>query len=207
MARRRWNIETIKQVVNGEQPFIQSGYTAPYKRRKVGDEWTDGKGKTWRKTKSGIKSINKQMDAIRELVKPRCEVCNMDINLFGDKVDQKIFNRTRKCFSCLEIEEMTLKVTGKYDDYEAKKLFHNKLSLLKEFRKNVIDSISFLKKDDAKVEMVCSNGDIITWKGGPDVEPILKEAEDDLIKANKEIANMEHAISVMDSNDTIKAIA
>jgi hypothetical protein len=27
MARRRWNIETIKQVVEGEQPFIQSGYT------------------------------------------------------------------------------------------------------------------------------------------------------------------------------------
>jgi hypothetical protein len=27
MARRKWNIDTIKQVVEGEQPFPQFGYT------------------------------------------------------------------------------------------------------------------------------------------------------------------------------------
>jgi hypothetical protein len=206
MARRKWNIETITQVVNGEQPFIQSGYTAPYKRRKVGEEWTDKKG-TWRKTKGGKVSVNKQMDAIRELVKSRCKVCGMDIDLFGDKIDKKVFVRTRMCFSCLEIEEQTLKVTGKFDDYEMKKLFHNKLSLLKEFRKNVIVSVDYLRKDDSKIEMVCSNGQIVTWSGGPEIEPLLKEAEADLEKTDKEIRDMEHAISVMESNDTTKATA
>jgi hypothetical protein len=171
----------------------------------VGDEWTDGKGKTWRKTESGKVSVNKQMDAIRELVKSRCKVCGMDIGLFGDKTDKKIFARTRMCFACLEIEEITLKVTGKYDDYEKKKLFHNKLSLLKEFRKNVIESIAYLRKDDSKIEMVCSNGQIVTWSGGPEIEPLLKETESDLVKADKEIADLTHAISVMESDDTTKA--
>lgn len=207
MARRRWKMDEIKAVVAGENPFIQSGYTAPYKARKIGDEWMDNKGNTWRKTAGGKVRVNKQMDAIRELVKPRCEVCGMDINLFGDKVDQKVFARTRKCFSCLEIEEQTLKVTGKFEAYENKKLFKNRLSLLREFRKNVIESIAFLKKDDAKVEMVCSNGDIVKWEGGPDVEPILKEAEADLVKANEEIQRMETELAKMDADDCLKAIA
>lgn len=207
MARRRWKMDEIKAVVAGENPFIQSGYTAPYKARKLGEEWTDSKGNCWRKTVGGKVRVNKQMDIIRELVKPRCEVCDMDINLFGDKVDQKVFARTRKCFSCLEIEEQTLKVTGKYEEYENKKLFKNRLSLLREFRKNVIDSIAFLKKDDAKVEMVCSNGDIVKWEGGPDVEPILKEAAADLVKADEEIKRMEAELVKMDADDCLKAIA
>jgi hypothetical protein len=200
-------MDEIKAVVAGENPFIQSGYTPAYKARKVGEEWVDGKGKTWRKTKTGNVSVNKQMDVIRELVKSRCKVCGMDINLFGDKTDKKIFAKTRKCFACLEIEEMTLKVTGKYDAYETKKLFHNKLSLLKEFKKNVVESIAYLRKDDSKIEMVCSNGEIVTWSGGSEIEPLLKEAEADLVKADKEIVDMEHAISVMESNDTTKATA
>ena len=207
MARRRWKMDEIKAVVAGENPFIQSGYTAPYKARKIGDEWTDSKGNTWLKTAGGKVRVNKQMDAIRELVKPRCEICGMDINLFGDKVDQKVFARTRKCFSCLEIEEQTMKVTGKFEAYENKKLFQNRLSLLREFRKNVIDSIEFLKRDDAKVEMVCANGDIVTWKGGPDVNPILKEAEADLVKANDEIKRMETELAQMNLNDSPKATA
>jgi hypothetical protein len=101
---------------------------------------------------------------------------------------------------------MNLKFAGKYDDYEMRKLFNNKLSLLKEFRKNVIESISYLIKDDSKIEMVCSNGVIVTWSGGSEIEPLLKEAEADLAKADKEIIDMEHAISVMESNDTTKVI-
>ena len=207
MAKRRWKMDEIKAVVAGENPFYQSGYSAPYKARKVGDEWTDGKGKTWRKTELGKVSVNKQMDAIRELVKSRCSVCGMDVDLFGDKTDKKVFVRTRKCFACLEIEESTLKVTGKYHDYEMKKLFHNKLSLLKEFRKNVIESIAYLRKDDSKIEMVCSNGQIVTWLGDPEIEPLLKEAESDLVKADKEIVDMEDAISKMESDDRTKIIA
>lgn len=207
MARRRWKMDEIKAVVAGENPFIQSGYTAPYKARKIGDEWTDGKGITWRKTAGGKVRVNKQMDSIRELIRQRCIVCGTDVGMFGDKVDKKVYARTQKCFSCLEIEEQTLKVTGKYEAYENKKLFKNRLSLLREFRNNVIESIAFLKKDDAKVEMVCSNGDIVKWEGGPDVEPILKEAEADLVKAEAEIQRMEAEIAKMEADDCLKATA
>lgn len=208
MSRRRWTHQSIKQIVEGENPFVQFGYTGPVEKfHNIGEEWIDGKGNTWRKIEGGKVRVNKQMDAIRELVKPRCKVCRMDINLFGDKVDQKIFARTQKCFSCLDIEEQTLKVTGKYEEYENKKLSKNRLSLLREFQKNVIESIAFLKKDDSKVEMVCSNGDIVKWEGGPDVEPILKEAESDLVKVNEEIKRMETELAKIDSDDCLKVTA
>jgi len=125
----------------------------------------------------------------------------MDINLFGDKVDKKVFSRTGKCFSCLEIEEQTLKVTGKYQAYEDHKLMKNRLSLLREFRKNVIESINYLKNDDAKLEMVCSNGEIVTWRGRTEVEPLIKEAEEDLVKADAEIKRVEEELAKFESNN------
>lgn len=203
MAKRRWKIEDIEKVVEGENPFIQIGFTPDSRQyRKIGDEWTDGKGVTWKKTgPNSVVRVNKQMDAIRDLVRPRCSVCNKDINLFGDKVDKKVFARTGKCFDCLEIEEQTLKVTGKYQAYEDHKLLKNRLSLLREFRKNVIESINYLKNDDAKLEMVCSNGELITWRGRTEVEPLIKEAEEDLVKADAEIKRVEEELAKFESNN------
>ena len=193
MARRRWKMEEIKSVVSGENPFIQSGYTGKKGERKIGDEWTDARG-TWKKTKNGIIRVNKQMDAIREIVRPRCSDCNMDINLFGDKVDQKIFTKTGRCFSCLEIFEQNLKITGQFEKYEQNKMLKNRLANLKEFKKNVQESIEYLKKDDCKLEMVCSNGDIVTWVGSQN-EKLLESAIKDLELAEAEISKIESEIN------------
>jgi hypothetical protein len=198
MARRKWNHETIKEILDGNQPFIQSGYTGKVGQRKIGEEWTDKKG-TWRKTKNGIVRVNKQMDSIRELVKSRCSVCNMDIDLFGDKVDKKIFARTRMCFGCLEIEEQNLKLAGKYDDYEQAKLLKNKMSALKEFERNVIETIEYLKKDNAKMELVCSNGDIVTWSGSQN-ERLLEEAIKDLDLCKEEMIKTKEEITKFEAN-------
>ena len=197
MANRRWKLQEIEAVVNGENPFIQSGYTGKKGERKIGDEWTDSRG-TWKKTKNGIVRVNKQIDAIRELVKARCSVCNMDIALFGDKTDTKIHAKTGMCFSCLEIYEQNLKLAGLYPIYEESKLTKNRLAALKEFKKNVIESIEYLKKDDAKLEMICSNGDIITWTGAQN-EKILKEAEKDLVLCEEEIKRVEEEVAKLDA--------
>ena len=196
MARRKWNYESIQKALDGENVSIQSGYTKKYKHRKVGETWTDAKG-TWKKTgPNSISKVNTQMDSIRELIRPRCSVCNMDINLFGDKADKKIHSKTGKCFACLEIEEQTLKLNGKFENYETEKLLKNKLAAVIEFKKNVLESIKFLENDDAKVELVCANGEIVTWHGGRNNE-ILKMAKEDLIKANNEIKDLEHAVSML----------
>ncbi len=196
MGRRKWNYETIQNALDGENVSIQSGYTPAYKNRKVGDEWEE-KGILWKKTAYGVVRVNKQMDAIRELVRASCSVCKMDIALFGDRVDEKIFAKTGKCFACLEIEEQLLKISGKYKEYEHLKIERNRLSALKEFKQKVEESIAFLKIDDCKIQLVTSSGDLVTWMGAQN-ESILKDAEDDLIKANNEIEKVEKELAEYD---------
>ena len=196
MAKRKWNVDTIKQVVDGQSPFAQFGYTGPVeKKHKIGEEWTDAKGDTWKQTAPDAKvKVNKQADSIRELVRSRCKVCGMDINLFGDRIDEKIFVKTRMCFSCLDVEEAKKKTDGTYPDYEKKKMLSNEMSMAKEFQKKVIESIEYLKKDDAKISFVSSNGNVETWSGAQNAD-ILKDAEADLIEVNKHITELKEEIS------------
>ncbi len=196
MARRKWNYETIQQTLNGETPFIQVGYTPKAKKRKVGDEWVDTKGRRWKKTENGVISVNQQADAIRELVRPRCSVCKKDVNLFGDRIDKKLFAKTGKCFECLECEETHLKLTGQYEKYENLKITRNKLSYLRDFKTNILESINYLRKDDSKLSLVSANGDITTWTGSQNKE-LLVEAEKDLAEVDKLIAEVEVMIDTM----------
>lgn len=195
MARRKWTYETIQQVMNGDNPFIQVGYTGKPVKRKVGDEWTDGKGITWRKTVDGKIQVNKQMDAIREMVKQVCSVCGQRIDFSCDKLDQKVFPKTGMCFDCLQVKEMELRLDQKkWEAYENKKVMSNKLGALKDFREKVIETINFLKNDTGKMGEVMSTGEIVTFTGKSNPQWLI-DAETDLVKVNDEIKKMEDEIS------------
>ncbi len=200
MARRRWNIETIKQVLDGENPFIQTGFIKKQeKKRKIGEEWTDSKGKTWRKTDGGKVSVNKQMDSIRELVQSKCSVCGFRID-WGNKLDKKIFSKTGKCFDCLQEEEMVLRVDQhKWESYQKIKIMNNKLGALKDFKEKVVESIDFLKNDTGVMGDVLSTGEIITFTGKSNPQWLI-DAEADLIKVNEEIKRMEKEILELDKS-------
>lgn len=193
MARRRWNLETIQQVMDGEQPFIQVGYTGPSKRKKEGDEWEDGKGIKWTIRNGAKIRINPQADLIRELVKRKCSVCGFDIGMLGNRLDEKMYSKTGKCFDCIQLEETLMVCNGTFQKYSDKKMLKNKLSTAREFRRNVLETIDFLKKDDCKVEMVHANGTMTTFVGAQN-EKLLKEAEVDLEKVDKLIVELEEDV-------------
>lgn len=193
MARRKWNLDVIQQVVNNEQPFVQFGYTGIKVRHKNGDVWTDTKGIKWKMENGVVKRINEQADSIRELVKRKCSNCGFDVGMLGNKLDEKLFSKTGMCLDCTQARELEMIIEGKIGDYVQQKLFKNKLSLAKEFRKNVIETIKYLKKDDSKIEMIHSNGSITTWTGSQN-EKLLKEAEEDLKKVNQLINEMEEEL-------------
>ncbi len=195
MAKRRWNYETIQQVMRGENPFIQVGYEGPKILRKEGDVWEDTKGIKWTIRNGAKIRINPQADLIRDLVKRKCKKCGFDIGMLGTKLDEKFYSKTSMCFDCAQAEEMIMIAEGTYKTHVDEKMLKNKLSVAKEFRKNVIDSIDFLKKDDSKIEMVHANGDITTWVGSQN-EKLLKEAEADLEKVDKLIKELEEEVVV-----------
>jgi len=197
MARRKWTHETIKQVLDGEQPFIQVGYDKKTVKRKNGEEWTDSKGKSWRMDNGVISSVNKQMDSIRGLLKRICPGCGQDMDFTYDRLDHKVFPKTGKCYNCLEADEMFLRATGKWEAYEAKKMLQYKRAKLEEFKEKVEEAIYFLKNDTGRMEEVMSNGDIVTFSGKSNPQWLI-DAEKDLIKVNDELIKVTEEISKLE---------
>lgn len=190
MARRRWNIDTIQQIMDGENPFLQVGYTGKKIRHKEGDNWVDSKGLKWMMKNGAIIRVNEQADSIRELVKQKCSNCGFDVGMLGNKLDVKLYAKTGKCLDCVQAEELVKIIDGTYQSFVEEKTLKNKISTAKEFRKNVLESIDYLKKDDAKIEMVHQDGSMTTFVGAQN-EKLLKEAEADLEKVNKLIEELE----------------
>lgn len=199
MSRRKYNLEIVKQLLDNQNPFFQSGYTKPIKDRAIGEEWVDNKGKMWRKIENGKVSVNKQMDSIRHMLKRICSVCGQNIDFSCDKLDEKLFSKTGKCYTCIELEELALRLNGGWDDYEKLKLLENKLSLLKDFKEKVVESIDYLSNDSGKMGLVMANGDINTWDGKSN--PLwLEDAKKDLNKVIEEIIKVEKEIETFKSN-------
>jgi murein L,D-transpeptidase YafK len=198
MARRKWTYDTIQQVLDGEQPFIQVGYDKKTIKRKEGEEWTDSKGKSWKMENGAISSVNKQMDSIRELVKQKCSVCGQRMDFTTDKLDHKVFGKTGKCFDCLQLEEISLRVDApKWAAYQEKKILSNKLGALREFKEKVLEAIDFLKNDDGKMGEVLATGEIVTFTGKSNPQWLV-DAEKDLIKVNDELKKMEEIYSKLE---------
>ena len=193
MARRKYNVEIIKQIVDGENPFFQSGYSAPVKKRKEGDVWTDARGKTWKQLNGARIQVNEKADSIREMVKPICSVCGQRIDFSCDKLDHKIFPKTGKCFDCLQNEEMIYRVNGTWKEYEDLKILKNKLSILRDFKQKVMESIEFLENDTGKMELVMPTGELMTWNGKSNPQ-LLINAKEDLVRVDDEIKKMEKEI-------------
>lgn len=197
MARRKYNTEIIKQIVDGENPFFQSGYSVPIKKRKNGDEWTDAKGHSWKKVNEGIISVNKQMDSIRASLQPKCSVCGQRIDFSCDRLDKRVFPKTGKCFDCLQVEEMEYRVNGTWEQYEQLKLLKNRQGLLNDFKQKVQEAVEFLENDTGKMEMVMPTGEVMTWTGKSNTQWLL-DARKDLTKANDEIKKVEEEIGKLE---------
>lgn len=195
MARRRWNLETIEQVLDNQNPFVQFGYGVGKVDRKVGEEWTDSKGVTWKKiSEDAIVKVNKQMDLIRANVKRICSSCGQDIDFSCDKLDEKVFGRTGKCYTCLELSEMELRVQGDaFVNYEKLKILKYKMGMLNDFKSKVVEAIDYLKNDSGKMGEVLSTGELMTWEGKCNPQWLV-DAEKDLIKVTDEIVKVQKEI-------------
>lgn len=195
MARRRWKMDDITAIVDGENPFLQVGYTGPSKRRKIGDRWTDKHGILWEQRVGYQARINEQQDKIRHMLKRYCKVCGRDIDLNVDRLDDKIWPKTGMCLDCLQIEETSMKIKGTYEAYEKKKILSNKLHMAKEFKQKIDESINYLLKDDSKLSMVMPTGELVTWTGALENASLLKELKSDLKKINNAIKELELIIA------------
>jgi len=202
MARRKWNLKIIEQVLDGENPFIQIGYTPASSTRKDGETWEDSKGKKWQRKDGRNVSLNSSdtpvLDAINSVSK--CSKCGMNVRLYGDRLDKKIFPKTQMCYECLEAEEMIYRVTGKWEEYQQMKILKNHRGALKDFKDKVLESIEFLSKETGKIKETMPDGQELTFSGTSnpkwliDAKLDLEKVNTELDRINKEIEGIESTI-------------
>jgi len=181
------NIDILKDYVAGVRPFIQVGYEGKKViKRKVGERWTDAKGKEWEQRESGPVTVNRVADIVRAAKKQFC-ACGQDIQ-WGSKLDRKFFNRTGLCENCLITYETKLRILGIYDEYERYKMISNELGFLKEAQEKLKDVVKFFSQDSGDVQMICnSEGFIERWKD-VNKDQILLDSTRDLKLAKTKIA-------------------
>lgn len=180
------NIQIIKDYLEGERPFLQVGYTPDEKKREIGEQWEDVKGITWEQRKGYRVRVNKQADLIRATLDSKCEDCAMEIK-WGTHRDMKSFNETGKCDECLVKFQTKLMFYGVMDEYDKWKMLNQKMSLLKDFKDKVKDSIEYFTNDDGSIKMLCNSEGFLETFRGFDTKTFLEDAKKDLEMAEKEM--------------------
>ena len=180
------NMEMVRKMQAGERPFLQVGYKGDFDKyiiRKVGETWTDAQGKNWVQREHGPQTVTRVMDIVREETVDKCE-CGLEIR-WGNKLDRKFFNKTRKCFDCLIKEETMLRIRGQYKLYEARKLLENEKTYLEDLKQKLKESREYTEEHKV-LTYVNSNGTVDEWANEAR-DDILAQIKKDSVKCLKEI--------------------
>jgi len=125
---RERQIENIKRVARGEKVE---------KKIYVQMEDLEEKKKREDEVKADRERRNDRMDALKEAKIPWfCPECD---KVMKRKLDDKMFRLFNHCFDCQVKFENKLRIEGKYEEWEEKKVLNNKLSYVKDQIENIKD--------------------------------------------------------------------
>ena len=198
-ASGKSNLDIVKDYVEGNRPFVQVGYDPNLNnsKRKEGEEWEDGQGNKWI-WKNGSKRKVSKLANIK--IEQRCSICNADMK-FGSYLDDRFYPKTGKCYDCSISFDSKLKALGVFADYEKYKIYNSLLSEMKDFKKNITESIEYLEKNtDNKLQFFNDDGSQEFWTDDTDkVQKILsdlkndlQDVEDNIKKANEELTKINY---------------
>ena len=172
-----------------KESFISfSGADKEIIKRKVGEKWTDGDGKSWEQLEAGkvqTSELGETMAEVRAYLDKlnTCKSDNCKTIKIG-RVDKKLISKTGYCLHCLTIRESQIKVDGLWDAYEDYKIFSNMIA-------HGTDIVAQFKQAyrDAKqtYEVVQEDGKIEKWSMERNVEELKTEILLEIIKFEGEI--------------------
>jgi len=198
------NMDIVRAYQAGDRPFVQVGYkeTEDMTKRKVGEVWTDTRGKSWVQKEYGKASHTPLMDMISTEINVKCNTCKKDIK-WGSKQDSKMFVKTGMCLDCLTDYETQIRIKGKWSVYEQKKLYENERSYIMDIKAKVKDGLDYTKKTHV-LTFVNSNGLVEEWEDNRRDE-LLKSLKKDHVKCLKEIGRLDKEIAKLDAD--LKSVA
>tara|TARA_R110000822_G_scaffold41842_2_gene113814 strand:+ start:2321 stop:2905 length:585 start_codon:yes stop_codon:yes gene_type:complete len=152
-VQRMRNLATKKF---GNKTRIQVGYSKNEGEHVEGEVWEE-KGKQWT-IKNGItQSVTKLKQARTTVLVPLfCPDCK---RLMKENLDKKMWNLYSKCCTCVFDYESDLRTTGKFKDYENKKMTENYIDWLTDIKATAKDFISSVNRDG----YITERGKIENW--------------------------------------------
>ena len=159
------NIKAVKEMIAGNhrtqtKNSVSFGEQKEFIKREVGDQWTDDEGNIWEQ-KKGYKVKLGKLSELREDLKtfPNCkEGCQSYLSPSRNDLKMKAIHGM--CFDCVVEMEHQLKIDGKYEEYERRKMLDNGKAWLKQAE---------LEKDALKVAIkaryINEDGSVEEWDG------------------------------------------
>lgn len=197
MAKKLQNVKALKEMLSGthRRQTNKSFYfgdpekaAEKNKKRAVGEIWTEtdsssGEEVTWEQ-KAGFRIKHSKLQAARDYLHTfqNCpkETCTCTSPCAADKKMKTVHGM---CLDCVIDMEHKLKIKGKYEDYEKKKMTENVKSFFKQTDEEVKVIKDALKE---KTQFVNSDGSMEEWDM-PDKEVIFKKLDKDYKKLKKNI--------------------
>jgi len=186
------NVKAIKEMLAGThktQTKTTIGFdNKEFVRREVGEQWTDEFGNRWEQKKGYKVKLGKLSEVRKEVSQfSNCpkEVCTCTTPSTADK---KMMAYHGMCLECVTDMETTLKLEGKYKDYERNKLLQDANAWLKqaEIEKEIL-------KTALKAQYVLEDGRIEEWEGGMSPEELEAKIDAEFEKFKTEfIAKLEN---------------
>ncbi len=173
--------------VKAREDILKNG--APEKRIFVHMEDLEEKKKREDEVKAERERRNGRMDALKEAKIPWfCPECK---KVMKHKNDDKMYRLHNQCFDCQIKFENKLRLDGKYDEWEEKKMLNNQLSYIRD----QIESIEGWKKEASKQVVAYDQVGVKdvelhkeTWSQNTErVETMSKEALEELNKMKEEV--------------------
>ena len=151
--------------------------------RKVGEKWTDDKGKSWEQLEAGKIETSELGDTMAEVraYLDRLNSCKSDScnTIKLGRIDKKLISKTGYCTACLAKLETRIKADGLWKEYEDYKIYSNMIGygndVLAQFRQALADC-------KQEYEMVNEDGTIEKWQMERDVNEMKAEISADIEK-------------------------
>ena len=165
-----------------------SGADKEIVKHKVGERWTDDKGKSWEQYEAGKIQVSELGDIMAEtrayLDKLNsCKSENCKTIKIG-RVDKKLISKTGYCLHCLALREAEIKYDGLWEAYEDYKIYSNMIA----HGNDIVSQFKQAYKDAKQTyEVVQEDGKIETWSMERDVEELKAEILLDIVNFEKEI--------------------
>lgn len=176
------SLQDVKKLLAGEhdsQQKVQVGYNATNKEdteiRQVGDKWFDADGNEWEQ-KNGYKvklgkvwqqELHKYLNTFTNCPKETC-TCGMP-----KRLDEKMRRIHGMCFDCVVDMEHKIRLEGKWDEYENRKVKENAIAWLEEAEKDK----NLIADELSRMEFSNDFGDIEKWKTSINKDELLEKIE------------------------------